>query len=66
MAGQIKGSLRLTSGVTVRLVESIPAGPPFTIEQSEGPDAMGVERWRIVGGFSHQDVVDILRAVGYL
>lgn len=66
MAAQIKGGLTLSSGTIIRLVEQVPPGPPYTIEEKTGVDALGIARWETRVGFTQQDVIDILVAVAYL
>jgi hypothetical protein len=63
----IKGSAVLSSGATIRVVDAgVGAVPRYTVEVEQGPDAMGVMRWYSLGTFSMQDVLDILKAVGWL
>lgn len=63
----VRGQATLSGGTIVRIVDA-GAGqtPRYTIEAQQNTDAMGVVRWYQQSGFSHQDVVDILRAVGFI
>ena len=67
MTPTVKGTIVLTSGPTLRLVDAgVGVTPRYLFEYQFTPDAMGVTRWLPQSGFSTEDVVEILKGVGYL